>query len=68
MAKDIVCIFATSNKSSNSRKVARMLGVDGRNIKRTVENRSSLIDNGNVFWFNKKAEKKSDSLCDATIQ
>jgi hypothetical protein len=45
-----------------------VLGVDRRNIKRATENQSSLIDNGDVFWLNIKVEKKSDSLCDATIQ
>jgi ActR/RegA family two-component response regulator len=42
MAKDIVCVLVMSDKSCNARQVARALGVDRRNIKRTYERRSSL--------------------------
>jgi hypothetical protein len=61
MAKNIVCTLATFDKNSSSRKVVRVLGVDWRNI-------SSLINNKDVFWLNKKVGNQSDSLCDATIQ
>jgi hypothetical protein len=67
MAKNIVCSFATYDNSNSSKQVVRVLGVNRRNIKKTAKNWNS-ISNGDVFWFNKKAEKQSDYLCDVAIQ
>jgi hypothetical protein len=36
MAKDIVCILASSQSVGSSRGLAKVLGVDRRNIKKTI--------------------------------
>jgi hypothetical protein len=45
MAKDIVYALATSDKTSNNKQVAQILGVDCRNIKRAIERRHTLDNN-----------------------
>jgi len=42
MEKDIVCTLATSQFARSSREVAKVLGVDKRNIKRAIERRQLL--------------------------
>jgi hypothetical protein len=37
MAKDIVYVLATYDKTSNNKQVVQILGVDLRNIKRAIE-------------------------------
>jgi hypothetical protein len=47
MAKDIVCVLASS-KTCNIGQVARVLGVDRKNIKKVVE-RQCIIDTNEDF-------------------
>lgn len=42
MAKDIVCTLASSSNMENRRRVADVLGVDRRNLKRGMERRFLL--------------------------
>jgi hypothetical protein len=37
MAKDIICALTTSNKINNNKQVVRILSVDCKNIKNTIE-------------------------------
>lgn len=61
MAKDIICTFASSHVGSN-RGVARVLGVDKRNIKKGFEKRLLLKTSSQDFWINHRRAKKSNSL------
>jgi hypothetical protein len=49
IAKDIVCTIVASENCDNSRGVARMLGIDRRNIKKGMEKRILLDNNKGVF-------------------
>ncbi len=42
MAKNIICIIESSNKSYSSKQVAWVLGVEQRNIKKGIKRRRSL--------------------------
>ncbi len=50
-AKDIVYVLTTSNKTTNNRQVAQILGVDRRNIKRAIERRHTLDNNEDAFGY-----------------
>ncbi len=54
MAKDIVCTLVTSHVISSGRRIARLLGVDKQNIKKSTECRTLLDISKDAFWFNYK--------------
>jgi hypothetical protein len=54
MAKDIVCSLIISHVMSNGRGIARLLGVDRRNIKKGMECKILLDIYKDAFWFNYK--------------
>lgn len=63
MAKDIVCALATSQYNVTScREVARVLGVDRRNIKKGIVRREILDHFGDAFWRTFKRAKRADAL------
>jgi phage regulator Rha-like protein len=68
MAKDIVYALVTFDKTSNNRQVARILGVDHKNIKRAIERRHTLDNNRDTFWLQKRTRKRVNVLCEATVQ
>jgi hypothetical protein len=52
VAKDILCTLVASENCDNCRGVARVLGIDRRNIKKGME-RCILLDNKKgAFWIN----------------
>jgi hypothetical protein len=67
MAKDIVYALATFDKTSNNRQVVQILGVDHKNIKRAIEKRHTLNNNGDAFWLQRRTRKHADALCEAAI-
>lgn len=59
MAKDIMCTLATSAHTiesgiNNGRSIARLLGVDKRNIKRGMEQQILLDTQKDVFWLTQR--------------
>jgi hypothetical protein len=68
MAKDIVYVLATFDKTSNNRQVVWILGVDHKNIKRAIERRYTFDDNRNAFWLQKRTRKRANVLCEAVVQ
>lgn len=69
MAKDIVCALATSQYNATScREVARVLGVDRRNIKKGIVRRESLDHSGDAFWRTYKRAKRADALSTALVE
>jgi predicted transcriptional regulator len=68
MAKDIICALVMFDKNYNVRHVAKALGVDRRNIKRTYEKQRSLDTIQDAFWINNKPKKRVDGLCEIAIQ
>jgi hypothetical protein len=42
--------------------------VDGRNIKKWVEQRCSLDTSGDAFWVNMKSQKHRNGLCETKVQ
>lgn len=54
VAKDIVCTFAAGPSMGSSRGVAKVLGVDIRNVKKGMERRLQLDLSDNAFWVNYK--------------
>ncbi len=54
IVKDIVYVLATSNKTSNTRQVVQILGVDSRNIKKAIERRHIFKNNGDAFWLQRR--------------
>jgi hypothetical protein len=62
MAKNIVCTFASSQSIMNNREVAKVLGVDTRNIKKAFERWLLLDTLGSTFWTYYKRAKYSNSL------
>lgn len=69
MAKDIVCTLASSsNMGSNmgsNRRIADLIGVDRRNLKRGMERRLLLDTRQNAFWLNYRSKRRSDALSDS---
>jgi hypothetical protein len=49
MAKDILCTLATFQLVGSSRKVAKLLGVNRRNIRKAININLSLDTLGNAF-------------------
>ena len=70
MAKDIVCALATFQYNVTScREVARVLGVDRRNIKKGIVSlRESLDHSGDAFWRTYKRAKRADALSTALVE
>jgi hypothetical protein len=68
MAKNIVYALVTSNKTSNNKQVAQILGVDCKNIKREIERRHILDNNEDAFWLQRRTRKRANVLCETTIQ
>ncbi len=68
IAKEIFYNLVASDKTSSSKKVAQVLGVDRMNIERAMENHSSLNINEDVFWLTKRSKKRGDALNDMAIQ
>jgi hypothetical protein len=67
--KDIVYALAASNKTKNNSRIVQVLGVDWRNLKRTIENRFSLYCGWNAFWLNnKKIGKHANVMNKVAIQ
>jgi hypothetical protein len=63
MAKDIVCTLATANSSATSaRQMAKLLGVDRRNFKKSFEWRQALDSSGDAFWVSYKRARRSNAL------
>lgn len=54
MAKDIVCTLVTSHAMSSGRRIARLLGVDKQNIKKSTKCKTLLDTSKDAFWFNYK--------------
>jgi hypothetical protein len=66
MAKDIVCTFDTSQFSRSYKEVAKVLGVDRKNIRWVVE-RKQLLDSSRVtFWTSHQHAKMSNILSKLT--
>jgi hypothetical protein len=66
MAKDIVCTLATTNSSATSaRQMAKLLGVDRRNFKRSFEWRQSLDSSSDAFWISYKRARQSNALTES---
>ena len=51
MAKDIVCTLAASSNMGSNRRVADLIGVDRRNLRRGMERRLLLDTQQNAFWL-----------------
>jgi hypothetical protein len=66
MAKDIVCTLVTSQSIRSSRELAKVLGVDRRNIKRAAERRQLLYSFGVAFWTSHQHVKRSNILSKLT--
>jgi hypothetical protein len=67
MAKNIIYIMASFNKSYSSKQVAWVFGVDCKNIKKAIKKRSSLETNGDAFWLNKKSKNHGNGLCEVNV-
>jgi phage regulator Rha-like protein len=68
MAKDIVYALTTSNKTTNNKQVAQILGVHRRNIKRAIERRHTLDKNEDAFWLQRRTRKHANALCEVAVQ
>jgi hypothetical protein len=64
MAKDILCTLASSSKVGSGREVARLLGVDRRNISKARSRRMVLDGSQDAFWLYYRRKVRSDSLGD----
>lgn len=65
MAKDIVCTLVASSqpmRSTNGKGIAKMLGVDKRNMKRDLERRILLDTENDAFWLRYKCVRRSNCL------
>lgn len=62
LAKDIVCTLATSDLNMSNREVARTLGVDRRNITKSIERRLQLDASGTLFWTSRRRAVRVDSM------
>ncbi len=62
VAKVIVCMLASSSIVSNKKGIAKVLGVDKRNIRKALNRRMQLDITNNVFWVSQKKGRQSDSL------
>jgi hypothetical protein len=62
MAKNIVCTFAFNQSLGSNKEVAKVLGVDRRNIKKGLERRTMVDTSQNAFWMDYKRAKRSNSL------
>jgi hypothetical protein len=62
MAKDIVCTLASSQSAGSSRGLAKVLGVDRRNIKKAIQRREMLDTANDSFWISYKRATRSDIL------
>ena len=62
MAKDIVCTLAASSNMGSNRRVADLIGVDRRNLRRGMERRLLLDTQQNAFWLNHRSNHRSDAL------
>ena len=51
-----------------AREVARVLGVDCRNIKKGIVRRESLDHSGDAFWRTYKRAKRADALSTASVE
>ncbi len=58
MAKDTLCTLAMFEKTCSKKQVARILGVDYRNIMKAIERRQFLDTHGDFLWVNKKIGKR----------
>lgn len=69
IAKDIFYSLTAFNKTKNNSRIIWVLGVDWRNLKRTIENRFSLDHGWDAFWLNnKKIKKHANALNEIAIQ
>ena len=62
VAKDIVCTFAASQSVVSCTGVARLLGVDRRNIKRALVRRLQLDAHEDAFWINRKRTTRATQV------
>jgi len=65
MAKDIVCIFASSQFINNGKGISKLLSVDRRNNKRVEEHRILFDNKKDAFWLNYKNQKRYDCLLES---
>jgi hypothetical protein len=62
MAEDIVCTLAVSPSVNSGRRISKLLGIDGRNIKKVEEHKILLDNKKDALWLNYKKQKKFDYL------
>jgi hypothetical protein len=62
LAKDIVCTLASSQSIGSSRGLARVLGVDRRNLRKAKVRRVLLDTQTDAFWISCKRAARSDVL------
>jgi hypothetical protein len=60
MAKDIVCTLAIFQSVGSSIKVAKVLGVDTKNVKKATQRRILLNTYGFAFWIVQQWAKRSN--------
>jgi hypothetical protein len=68
LAKDIVCMLATLELSASHREIAKTLGVDRRNIQRSIVRPEDLDDKGKAFWLSRRCALRSDRLSEEVKQ
>jgi hypothetical protein len=62
MAKEIVCTLVAHGSKGSNMGVARILGIDRKNIKKGINKRMMLNTSGNVFWTNYRKSKCTNAL------
>ena len=62
MAKDILCTFSSSSQVGSGRGLAKLLGVDRRNISKARSRRQILDAGHDAFWLHQRRSVRSNSL------
>jgi hypothetical protein len=62
ISKEIMYMLASNSSNGNSRGVARILGVDKRNIRKALGRQVQLDTMKDVFWITRRRAKRSNAL------